>query len=223
LRGRPDLQDHLLKFLADLEEINFKIDRTITGTHKINTSLLILNDLIRLCFDLTVRRELSEGLCDPVLRSLNDLSSFPQIYCPFVPSEMTNAPGLLTLIDTPGQDETKLSHILRRNNETVLAESDAICVIVNATPQGNEAETEILKLVPQDTLSKLYVVINKADTPNKRPQQVKQFRATLDEFNAKLPQPLAIPDDHIFPLSALRASLSMTLSAYKAENGEVCT
>lgn len=43
-----------------------------------------------------------------------------------------------------------------------------ICVIVNANSLGNEAEASILKLVTPEALNKVYVVINKADNPNKR-------------------------------------------------------
>lgn len=88
LKGKQNLPEHLEKFIAELERIDFSINENVAGTQQIHNTLLVLNDMIRMCFDLTVRKEISEGLCDSILLSLNELSSFPQICCAFSTSEM---------------------------------------------------------------------------------------------------------------------------------------
>ena len=132
--------------------------------------------------------------------------------------------GQLVFVDTPGRhlSEKKFNKGLTKTSDRVLAESDLVLYVLDASREPGpeeEAITTVLASLSQDTLrDKTIAAINKADLSKPdAAQNTAQITAFLRE---KLP---AIPPEHILAVSALRQQNTDTLLAMlfdKAPEGE---
>jgi GTP-binding protein Era len=109
--------------------------------------------------------------------------------------------GQLVFVDTPGRhlSDKKFNRTLTKTSDRVLAESDIILYVLDASREpGPEEEAVVAALaaLPQDTLrDKTVAAINKADLPRADAPAITVF------LRDKLP---AVPPSHIFTVSALR-------------------
>ena len=120
--------------------------------------------------------------------------------------------GQLVFVDTPGRhlSEKKFNKGLTRTSDRVLAESDLVLYVLDAsreTGPEEEAVAAALAALPEDTLrGKTVAAINKADLPK---TDAARSAARITAFlREKLP---AIPPEHILTVSALRKQNTDTL------------
>ena len=128
--------------------------------------------------------------------------------------------GQLVFVDTPGRhlSEKKFNKGLTKTSDRVLAESDLVLYVLDASREPGpeeEAITTVLAALSQDTLrDKTIAAINKADLSKPDAARITAF------LREKLP---AIPPEHILAVSALRQQNTDTLLAMlfdKAPEGE---
>lgn len=84
-----NLPDSVKEFMKKAEEIDFTIHGEVTGG-EIDTALLILNDLVRICADNTVQVKVGQPLLENILCTFDGLSSFPKIETPFATAKDIN-------------------------------------------------------------------------------------------------------------------------------------
>jgi GTPase SAR1 family protein len=151
---RPYLAE-LVERITSGQDVGLK--RTCAGLEPVQTTLLLLNDLVRLAGLVFGNSGVFQLTDVPVIRT--------SYWSPDL--EASDGPGRLVVIDTPGPDEEDLSAMLGSVVRTQLTESHIVLVVLDYTKMGGHSDAQIRTLM-QPTLDiigteKLYAVVNKID------------------------------------------------------------
>ena len=162
----------------------------------IQSALIKINDLLRLCGILGISTEF-----------LSSLSEIPRIEVPF-PPELSSLEdlglGTLVLVDTTGPSEDK-SLNLAKVVEDRLKKSSLILVVVDSEKVGQTDPVKVKKLVDKIAADKgrdrISIIVNRIDTR-------KKGDLTTEETLNLVQTQYEITKDRIFETSALRAFLA---------------
>ncbi|MEV7803972.1 dynamin family protein [Microbispora sp. NPDC088329] len=155
-----DKLSHLEELLEDLRARKLgPIEECYRGHSRVLTVLILLNDLVRL-----------SGMLLPTADILGQISDAPTLRTPYWRRpELGTAEttGRLSLIDTPGPDETGTAVRLTGAVRTQLENCHVVLILLDYTAMGREADEKIKNLtdpvVEQIGRGKLYAVVNKVD------------------------------------------------------------
>lgn len=190
---------HLIYLLTEIKEAtDVPFAAKIEGAKKINQTLNLLNQIIRL-----------DNVIDPLAEPLAQLTIIPRIVTPFLGMagiEKAKNLGDLVIVDTPGPNEAGVNLKLSSVVEEQLRRSSVILLVLDYTQLNNEAAEAINKQIQPilNVIGKenLYVLINKIDQRRKgdiSSEQIKNFVfADLDLDNKDT-------TNRIFEISAIRA------------------
>jgi len=162
----------------------------------IQSALIKINDLLRLCGILGISTEF-----------LSSLSEIPRIEVPF-PPELSSLEdlglGTLVLVDTPGPSEDKSLNLVKVVEDR-LKKSSLILVVVDSEKVGQTDPVKVKKLVDKIAADKgrdrISIIVNRIDTR-------KKGDLTTEETLNLVQTQYEITKDRIFETSALRAFLA---------------
>jgi GTPase SAR1 family protein len=187
-----------LKLLLDSIQNGEKYKKIYQGADEIFQFLKGLNDLVRLSGELDIEFPFQD---------YNEIHELPVIEVQFAHlRETEQTPGKITLLDTPGPNESGQPH-LRKMLKEQMSKASSVLAILDFTQLKSDADAEIrreLREIANITQGRLYVLVNKFDQKDRHgdgEQEVKNFVAdTLMEGHIR-------PDD-VFPVSARKAYLA---------------
>ncbi|MDP3978799.1 MAG: dynamin family protein [Pseudomonas sp.] len=187
LDSNPDM-DELLSLIAN--QTLFK--QTYQGADAIFGFLKNLNDLVRLSSELEV---------DFPFASYDEIHEMPVIEVEFAQlREMDQAQGRLTLLDTPGPNESGQQH-LRKMLKEQLSKASAVLAVLDFTQLKSEADAEVrkeLEEIASVAEGRLYTLVNKFDQKDRHGDNEEQVKAFVAE---SLMQGLIQKAD-VFPVSS---------------------
>lgn len=152
---------HLSELLGYIRtgECKFLLQSETFGGGKIRQTLIVLNDLIRLC-------NIVAPLVDPLLK----IQDIPRIKTPVLHSQQTEMPakmGNLVIIDTPGPNEAGTNLQLSGVVESQLKKSSLVLIVLDFTQlkakAAEDVKKEVQKIIQLRGKNHLYVLINKID------------------------------------------------------------
>lgn len=162
--------DELLSLIAN----QTLFDQTYQGADAIFGFLKNLNDLVRLSNELEV---------DFPFASYDEIHEMPVIEVEFAQlREMDQAQGRLTLLDTPGPNESGQQH-LRKMLKEQLSKASAVLAVLDFTQLKSDADAEVrkeLEEIASVAEGRLYTLVNKFDQKDRHgdnEEQVKTFVA----------------------------------------------
>ena len=192
----PHLGD-LLKEIKDM--VGFPIQSQVLGHDEVVRTLILLNDVIRLCC-------LISPLSDP-LRSLTDV---PRIHTPFWRSHgltQSESLGNLVIVDTPGPNEAGENLRLAQEVKQQLQKSSIVLVVLDFTQLNTKAAEEIKQAVQSVIevrgVENLYVLVNKIDQRREGDPMTSERIQQFIESDLGLRE--AGYTNHIFEIAARRA------------------
>ncbi|WP_169988951.1 dynamin family protein [Microbispora sp. H10836] len=155
-----DKLSHLEELLEDLRARRLgPIEESYRGHTRVLKVLILLNDLVRL-----------SGMLLPEADLIGQLSDAPTLRTPYwrrPELDMAQTTGRLSLVDTPGPDETGVAVRLTGAVRTQLENCHVVLILLDYTAMGREADEKIKNLtdpvVEQIGRGKLYAVVNKVD------------------------------------------------------------
>ncbi len=178
--------------LFALIESGNKFDQFYHGPESIFWFLKVLNDLVRLSKELGVEFPFS---------SYDEVHEIPVIKVEFIHlREMNKANGTLTLLDTPGPNESGQPH-LRKMLKEQLAKSSAVLAILDFSQLKSDADAQVreeLKEIAKVAEGRLYALVNKYDERDRNSDSEKDIKA----FVANILMEGNINEDAVFPVSA---------------------
>ena len=152
LKSDPDMQG-----LITLIECNGQYKQIYRGADAIFKFLKGLNDLVRLSRDLGVEFPFSD---------YDEIHEMPVIEVEFVHlRETSKTQGRLTLLDTPGPNESGQPH-LRKMLREQLGKASAVLAILDFTQLKSDADAEVrkeLQEIAEVSKGRLYTLVNKFD------------------------------------------------------------
>lgn len=168
------------------------------GPEAIFGFLKSLNDLVRLAAVLGVEFPFS---------SYDEVHELPVIEVRFAHlSETAEAGGRLTLLDTPGPNESGQPH-LRKMLREQLRNASAVLAVMDFTQLKSEADEQVrqdLENISEICSGRMYALVNKIDQANRNsdsPEQIQAFVA--DTLMGK-----RLKREHVFPVSSSFAYLA---------------
>lgn len=168
------------------------------GPEAIFGFLKSLNDLVRLAAVLGVEFPFS---------SYDEVHELPVIEVRFAHlSETAEAGGRLTLLDTPGPNESGQPH-LRKMLREQLRNASAVLAVMDFTQLKSEADEQVrqdLESISEICSGRMYALVNKIDQANRNsdsPEQIQAFVA--DTLMGK-----RLKREHVFPVSSSFAYLA---------------
>ena len=154
LEKEKDLQ-RLIQHLKIVD--NCKCANQYSGPDEIFNFLRILNDLVRLSNDLGIEFPFHE---------YDEIHEIPVIKVEFAHlSGSNNSTGTLTLLDTPGPNESGQPH-LRKMLKDQLSKASAVLAVMDFTQLKSEADAQMredLKDIINVSGDRLYAIVNKLD------------------------------------------------------------
>lgn len=180
--------DELLSLIANQTLFN----QTYQGADAIFGFLKNLNDLVRLSSELEVEFPFA---------SYDEIHEMPVIEVEFAQlREMDQAHGRLTLLDTPGPNESGQQH-LRKMLKEQLSKASAVLAVLDFTQLKSDADAEVrkeLEEIASVAEGRLYTLVNKFDQKDRHGDNEEQVKAFVAE---NLMQGLIQKAD-VFPVSS---------------------
>lgn len=194
---RIERTDDMLQLLSMIQRQE-RFATRYEGPEAIFGFLKSLNDLVRLAAVLGVEFPFS---------SYDEVHELPVIEVRFAHlSETTQAGGRLTLLDTPGPNESGQPH-LRKMLQEQLRNASAVLAVMDFTQLKSDADEQVrqdLASISEVCRGRMYALVNKIDQANRNsdsPEQVQTFVAdTLMDKKLKR--------EHVFPVSSSYAYLA---------------
>lgn len=190
--------DSDMKEIITLIENGEKFQTRYQGADEIFLFLRGLNDLVRLARALEI---------DFPFTDYDEIHELPVIEVEFAHlRETTQAQGRLTLLDTPGPNESGQPHLKKMLREQ-LSKASAVLAILDFTQLKSEADEEIRKElsdIANVTEGRLYTLVNKFDQKDRHgdtEDEVKNFVAE-SLMNGR------IKSNNVFPISSRWAYLA---------------
>ena len=193
----PTMKDDMKKLLNMIENQG-KFEQRYQGAEPICGFLKSLNDLVRLCTTLTVDFPFSD---------YNKIHELPVIKIEFVNLPKAHqAKGTLTLLDTPGPNESGQPHLEKMMQEQ-LAKASAVLAILDFTQLKSDSDLKVreaLKEIVNVSEGRLYALVNKFDQHSSKSDP----EATIKKFVADTLMEGLIGDESVFPVSSKRGYLA---------------
>jgi hypothetical protein len=165
----------------------------VKESNRIQSELIRINDLLRLC---------------GIFGIATDLSQMPRIEVPF-PPELSSLAGLgtLVLVDTPGVSEGEFLNLVNVVKERLEASSLVLVVVdyknIKQTETVKKLVDEIAEVKGRD---RIYIIVNKIDA---RDLNNSEELTTQQIFNlVKTQYEIDDPQNRVFEMSALEAFLA---------------
>lgn len=187
LKSDPDMQG-----LITLIECNGQYKQIYRGADAIFKFLKGLNDLVRLSRDLGVEFPFSD---------YDEIHEMPVIEVEFVHlRETSKTQGRLTLLDTPGPNESGQPH-LRKMLREQLGKASAVLAILDFTQLKSDADAEVrkeLQEIAEVSKGRLYTLVNKFDQKDRHGDSKDEVKVFVAE---QLMSGQIRPED-VFPVSS---------------------
>lgn len=191
-------EDRDIKELIDFIRSQTSYESSYLGADAIFNFLKGLNDLVRLSKELGLEFPFSD---------YDEIHEIPVIKVEFVHlRETEQAHGKLTLLDTPGPNESGQPH-LRKMLKDQLAKASAVLAVLDFTQLKSDADAQVrddLKAIASVSEGRLYALVNKFDNSNRNSDNTEQVKA----FVANSLMERSIPESHVFPVSAQNGYLA---------------
>lgn len=190
--------DKDMKELLDLIEVKAKLKTKYQGSDSIFYFLKTLNDLVRLSKELDVDFPFSE---------YDEINEIPKIKIEFIHLRGTDQKnGKLTLLDTPGPNESGQPHLKKMLTEQ-LAKASGVLAVLDFSQLKSEADAQVrenLKDIVRVTEGRLYTLVNKFDQKDRNGDTEEQVKT----YVANILMERAINEDAVFPVSSQLAYLA---------------
>ena len=187
LDRNPDM-DELLEHIRK----NKQFGTLYHGADNIFWFLKSLNDLVRLSTELNAAFPFSD---------YDEIHELPVIEVEFAHlREMEQSNGRLTLLDTPGPNESGQQH-LRKMLKEQLTKASAVLAVLDFTQLKSDADAEVrkeLEEIASVTDGRLYALVNKFDQKDRHGDSEDQIKAFVSE---DLMQGM-IQKNNVFPVSS---------------------
>lgn len=187
LKSDSDMQG-LITFIEHHDQYN----QLYRGADAIFEFLKGLNDLVRLSRDLNVDFPFSD---------YDEIHEIPVIEVEFVHlRETSQAQGRLTLLDTPGPNESGQPH-LRKMLREQLSKASAVLAILDFTQLKSDADAEIrkeLQEIAEISKGRLYTLVNKFDQKDRHGDSKDEVKV----FVAEHLMSGQIRQEDVFPVSS---------------------
>ena len=186
------LKDNEMNGLIKLIRSNGRYKSSYYGAESIFDFLKGLNDLVRLSQKLNTEFPFSD---------YDEMHEIPVIKVEFAHlRETEQAYGKLTLLDTPGPNESGQPH-LRKMLKDQLAKASAVLAVLDFTQLKSDADAQVredLKAIASVSEGRLYTLVNKFDNRDRHSDNAEQVKA----FVAHTLMEQSIPESHVFPVSS---------------------
>ena len=202
---------------ADLARLLEKIQRKEPfsdcheGEAQIFEVLKSLNDLVRLCSSLSV---------DFPFADFSTVDAMPVIEVEF--SHLKNLPaaqGRLTLLDTPGPNESGQQH-LRPMLMDQLRKASAVLAVLDYTQLKSEADAQVresLLEIADIAKGRMYALVNKFDQKDRNSDD----EPTVKQYVAEKLMKGVLPGESVFAISSLRGYLASRARNEIQRHGEL--
>lgn len=191
-------KDSDMREIITLIENGEKFQTRYEGADAIFVFLRGLNDLVRLSRELEVDFPFSD---------YDEIHELPVIEVEFVHlRETAHAKGRLTLLDTPGPNESGQPHMKKMLREQ-LSKASAVLAILDFTQLKSEADEEVRKElndIARVTEGRLYTLVNKFDQKDRHGDTAQEVKT----FVAESLMGGRIQSENVFPVSAKWAYLA---------------
>ncbi len=178
--------------LIALIQSDAKLNRVHEGADAIFEFLKALNDLVRLCRELNV---------DFPFADYDEIHELPVIEVEFVHlRETEQSAGRLTLLDTPGPNESGQPH-LRKMLKEQLRKASAVLAVLDFQQLKSEADDEVrgeLKEIADISKGRLFTLVNKFDQRDRNSDSAEQTKA----YVANVLMERQIREEDVFPVSS---------------------
>ncbi len=175
-------REEYAEIIRNIEQNQWAVDQYPHQSDNIFSFLKDLNDLVRLA---------QECQLPFPFEDYRKIEALPSIEVAFqhlenVSPENHHIKGKLTLVDTPGPNEVRLSHHLRQVLREQLKKASAILVVMDYTQFSSEAthsiaeELDQIKNMFED--GRLYAVVNKFDQKNTNGMEIKDVEAYVKQI-----------------------------------------
>lgn len=192
------VNDSDMKEIITLIEKGEKFQTRYQGADEIFLFLRGLNDLVRLSRALNIDFPFSE---------YDEIHEMPVIEVEFAHlREMGQAKGRLTLLDTPGPNESGQPHLKKMLREQ-LSKASAVLAILDYTQLNSEADEEVRKELSEIvsvTEGRLYTLVNKFDEKDRNGNTEEEVKNLVAESLMAG----SISPENIFPVSSKWAYLA---------------
>ncbi|MDD4929900.1 MAG: dynamin family protein [Gallionella sp.] len=190
--------DSDMKEIITLIKNGEKFKTRYQGADEIFLFLRGLNDLVRLSRALEIDFPFSD---------YDEIHELPVIEVEFAHlREMAQAKGRLTLLDTPGPNESGQPHLKKMLREQ-LSKASAVLAILDFTQLKSEADEEVrkeLSEIASVTKGRLYTLVNKFDQKDRHGDTEEEVKS----FVAGSLMAGSISSDNVFPVSSRWAYLA---------------
>lgn len=211
LRSREEYTE----IIQNIEKNQWDIYKNSEQTESIFSFLKDLNDLVRLA---------QECQLPFPFEDYRKIETLPSIEIAFqhlshLSAESHDIKGKLTLVDTPGPNEVRLSHHLRQVLREQLKKASAILVVMDYTQFSSEAthsiaeELDQIKNIFED--GRLYAVVNKFDQKNTNGMEIKDVEAYVKQIIGEQYV------EGIYPISASYAVVANRAARTLEEQGKL--
>ncbi len=168
------------------------------GEEKIFHFLKSLNDLVRLCSALDVEFPFA---------AYAKVDAMPVIEVEFSHlKNMSATQGRLSLLDTPGPNESGQQH-LRHMLKDQLKKASAVLAVLDYTQLKSDADAQVREYlieISDTTKGRMYTLVNKFDQKDRNSDD----EATVKQYVAQTLMKDTIARDSVFPVSSLRGYLA---------------
>lgn len=187
LSTNPDM-----KGLLELIRSGGEPKQVYEGADAIFEFLKELNDLVRLCRELNVDFPFSD---------YDEIHELPVIEVEFVHlRETARTAGRLTLLDTPGPNESGQPH-LRKMLKEQLRKASAVLAVLDFQQLKSEADDEVrgaLKEIADISDGRLFTLVNKFDQRDRNSDSAEEIKA----YVANVLMERQIREEDVFPVSS---------------------
>lgn len=193
LSDNPDMKE-----LLSLIKKKGKFNKEYKGAQDIFWFLKSLNDIVRLSTELNV---------DFPFDCYDEIHEMPVIEVEFAHlRQMEQSKGRLTLLDTPGPNESGQTH-LRKMLREQLSKASAVLVVMDYTQLKSDADKELrneLKEIANVADGRLYALVNKFDQKDANGDDEEGTK----KYISKNLMGNAFPEENVFPVSSKWAYLA---------------
>jgi GTPase SAR1 family protein len=165
----------------------------VKESNRIQSELIRINDLLRLC---------------GIFGIVTDLSQMPRIEVPF-PPELSSLAGLgtLVLVDTPGVSEGEFLNLVNVVKERLEASSLVLVVVDYKNIKQTETVKNLVdKIAEVKGRDRIYIIVNKIDDRNPNNRNHLTAKQILNLVKTKYE--IDDPQNRVFEMSALEAFLA---------------
>ena len=163
------------------------------GQTEIAQFLAILNDLVRLSSELRI---------DFPFHEYDEMHEIPviKVEFAFLRDDTSNTHGKLSLLDTPGPNESGQAHLKKMLSEQ-LKKSSAVLAVLDYTQLKSDADAQVrddLMKIAEVSAGRMFALVNKFDQKNSNSDTAEQTKTYVSKnlLDGK------ISEDHVFPVSA---------------------